>query len=135
MHRFFDRPRKFLGCRHRPARHGVTDLLSLPPTGSAAVDAAASASSVACQGSHQLVLVGKARSTVSKLVVRLEGAKQANVSKQLGVLYDAGLLSRRRTGNQIIYAVSEPAIFELCEIVCGKLRREAQASAKLFGTP
>ena len=40
--------------------------------------------------------------------------------------------SRVRAGNQIIYAVREPAIFELCEIVCGKLRREAQASAKLF---
>ena len=62
----------------------------------------------------------------------MDGAKQANVSKQLGVLYDAGLLSRVRAGNQIIYAVREPAIFELCEIVCGKLLREAQASAKLF---
>ena len=72
--------------------------------------------------------------TVSPLVARLEGAKQANVSKQLGVLYDAGLLCRVRSGNQMIYAVREPAIFELCEIVCGKLRREAQASAKLFGT-
>ena len=81
-----------------------------------------------------LFVLHEGEMTVSALVARLEGAKQANVSKQLGVLYDAGLLCRVRSGNQMIYAVREPAIFELCEIVCGKLRREAQASAKLFGT-
>lgn len=80
-----------------------------------------------------LFALHEGEATVSALVARLAGAKQANVSKQLGVLYDAGLLSRARAGNQIIYAVREPAIFELCEIVCGKLQRDAQADAKLFG--
>lgn len=62
---------------------------------------------------------------VSELVEAL-GAKQANVSKQLGILHTAGLLSRERDGNLVRYAIAEPMIFDLCELVCGKLRRDAE---------
>ena len=49
------------------------------------------------------------------MVTRLEGgSKQANVSKQLGILYDAGLLGRVRAGNRVIYAMREPVIFGWC---------------------
>jgi DNA-binding transcriptional ArsR family regulator len=68
---------------------------------------------------------------VGELVERL-GAKQANVSKQLGVLFDAGLVGRERRGNLVVYSVREPMIFELCGLVCGKLRRDAQRLARLF---
>lgn len=69
--------------------------------------------------------------SVGELVDALE-AKQANVSKQLGVLHDAGLLARKRQGNQVIYSVCEPMIFDLCDLVCGKLRRDAERRLKLF---
>ncbi len=62
---------------------------------------------------------------VSELAEEL-GAKQANVSKQLGVLHAAGLLARARDGNLVRYSVAESMIFELCELVCGKLRRDAE---------
>lgn len=62
---------------------------------------------------------------VSELAEEL-GAKQANVSKQLGVLHAAGLLARERDGNTVRYSVAESMIFELCELVCGKLRRDAE---------
>lgn len=60
------------------------------------------------------------------------GAKQANVSKQLGTLYDAGLLDRQRQGTQIFYSIREPLIFELCGLVCRKLKQDADAQAQLF---
>jgi DNA-binding transcriptional ArsR family regulator len=63
---------------------------------------------------------------VGELVDTLD-AKQANISKQLGVLHQAGLVSRERDGLLVRYGVSEPMIFELCSLVCGKLRRDAQA--------
>ena len=63
---------------------------------------------------------------VSDLVARL-GAKQANVSKQLGVLHQAGLVGRERDGIQVRYFIAEPMIFELCGLVCDKLRRDAEA--------
>lgn len=69
--------------------------------------------------------------TVGDLVESL-GAKQANVSKQLGILFDAGLLDRERSGNCVVYSIREPAIFELCEIVCGKLKRDAEKQYAAF---
>ncbi|MBL8866445.1 MAG: winged helix-turn-helix transcriptional regulator [Planctomycetia bacterium] len=69
--------------------------------------------------------------TVNELVESL-GAKQANVSKQLGILFDAGLLDRERSGNCVVYSIREPAIFELCEIVCGKLQRNARRQYATF---
>jgi DNA-binding transcriptional ArsR family regulator len=69
---------------------------------------------------------------VSELVGAL-GAKQANVSKQLGVLYGAGFLTRERDGKLVRYAVAEPMIFELCELVCGKLRRDAERRLAALG--
>jgi DNA-binding transcriptional ArsR family regulator len=63
---------------------------------------------------------------VSELVERL-GAKQANVSKQLGLLHGAGLLGRERDGAQVRYFVSDPMVAELCDAVCAKLQRDARA--------
>ncbi len=57
---------------------------------------------------------------------RRTGLKQANVSKQLRVLRQAGLVESRREGNQIQYRICEPMVFELCELVCRKLRRDAR---------
>ena len=62
---------------------------------------------------------------VSELVTRT-GMKQANVSKQLVMMFDVGLLSRQRVGNQVRYAIREPLIFQLCDLVCQKLQRDAQ---------
>lgn len=70
--------------------------------------------------------------SVSELVGRL-GAKQANVSKQLGILHAAGLLARERDGNLVRYSIAEPMIFELCELVCGKLRRDAERQLEALG--
>jgi DNA-binding transcriptional ArsR family regulator len=52
------------------------------------------------------------------------GASQQNVSKHLGVLLGAGLVSRTREGNSARYAITDDSVFELCEMVCGGLRRQ-----------
>jgi DNA-binding transcriptional ArsR family regulator len=70
--------------------------------------------------------------SVSELVNRL-GAKQANVSKQLGILFTAGLLSRERDGNLVRYGIGDPMVFDLCELVCGKLRRDAERQLAALG--
>lgn len=61
--------------------------------------------------------------TVSELVATT-AATQQNVSKHLGILHGAGVLSRTKEGNSVRYAIKDPTVFELCEIVCGGLRRE-----------
>ncbi len=51
-------------------------------------------------------------------------ASQQNVSKHLGVLLRSGLVSRRKDGNFSLYAIADEGVFELCEQVCGGIRRQ-----------
>jgi DNA-binding transcriptional ArsR family regulator len=69
--------------------------------------------------------------SVGSLVAELD-ARQANISKQLGLLYAAGLLSRERHGNEVHYSIRDAMIFELCRLVCGKLQRDAERQAQVF---
>lgn len=64
-------------------------------------------------------------------LVSAVGGTQANVSKQLKELYQAGLLSRTREGNTVIYAISEPFVFEICALACAKLNRDAERLPRL----
>jgi ArsR family transcriptional regulator len=64
--------------------------------------------------------------TVGELV-EATGQGQANVSRHLGVLHAAGLVSRRREGTYVHYAVADPGVYELCDLVCGRLQRDAEA--------
>ena len=52
------------------------------------------------------------------------GSSQQNVSKHLGVLLSAGLVSRTREGNFSRYEIADQSVFDLCEQVCGGLRRQ-----------
>lgn len=61
--------------------------------------------------------------TVSELQDAL-GASQQNVSKHLGILHAAGMVSRAKDGNHARYAISDPSVFDLCEQVCGGVRRQ-----------
>jgi DNA-binding transcriptional ArsR family regulator len=44
--------------------------------------------------------------------------KQANTSKHLRVLREAGVVKAKRAGTSVIYEVSEPLVLQLCDIVC-----------------
>ena len=52
------------------------------------------------------------------------GASQQNVSKHLGLLLRSGLVARSKDGNFSIYSIADEGVFELCELVCGGLRRQ-----------
>jgi DNA-binding transcriptional ArsR family regulator len=52
------------------------------------------------------------------------GASQQNVSKHLGILHAAGMVSRTKQGTQAVYSISDPSVFELCDQVCGGVRRQ-----------
>jgi DNA-binding transcriptional ArsR family regulator len=51
------------------------------------------------------------------------GTTQQNVSKHLGILLGAGIVSREKRGTHARYAIADESVFELCEQVCGGLRR------------
>jgi ArsR family transcriptional regulator len=56
-------------------------------------------------------------------LVQATGASQANVSKHLRLLLNAGMLSRRKQGLHVFYTITDPSVFEICDIVCGSLKK------------
>jgi ArsR family transcriptional regulator len=68
--------------------------------------------------------------SVSELA-NLLGATQPNVSRHLKILEQVGLLRRRQQGSSVYYTIAERMVFELCEMVCNRLRDrlEAQVNA------
>jgi DNA-binding transcriptional ArsR family regulator len=53
------------------------------------------------------------------------GGTQQNVSKHLGVLHSAGLVTRTKHGTSARYAIADDGVFALCDRVCGGLRKQA----------
>ncbi len=60
------------------------------------------------------------------------GATQQNVSKHLGVLHAAGMVARAKDGNHARYSISDPSVFELCDQVCGSVRRHVSELDELL---
>jgi len=59
------------------------------------------------------------------------GISQGNTSKQLQLLYEAGVLQREKVGNQVFYSICDELVIQLCELVCDKLNRDAKATAEI----
>lgn len=64
-------------------------------------------------------------------IVDVLPTSQANVSKQLKMLHDAGVVSRRKEGTQVLYQIADPMVFELCRMVCDKLNRDVTKTSRL----
>jgi DNA-binding transcriptional ArsR family regulator len=69
--------------------------------------------------------------TVNELVDSL-GLSQANVSKQLSVLREAGFLVREQRGIQAFYSIGDEMVMELCRLVCDRLNKQALAQVETF---
>jgi DNA-binding transcriptional ArsR family regulator len=69
--------------------------------------------------------------SVGELADALETTQQ-NVSKHLSALHRAGLVARQKEGNRVLYSIADPGVFELCEHVCGGLRRRIDGLDELI---
>lgn len=69
--------------------------------------------------------------SVNQLVGEV-GGTQANVSRHLQTLAAAQILRRRKDGLQVFYAIADPTIYKLCEIVCGSLEKQMTRQASAF---
>ncbi len=63
-------------------------------------------------------------------VVEVTGQNQANISKHLKMLAESGIVGRRKEGLQVFYAIGDPLIEQLCDLVCGSIVREAREQAE-----
>ena len=66
--------------------------------------------------------------TVGQLV-EASGSGQANVSKHLAVLRDAGMVGTRKEGLTTVCYIADPIVNELCEMMCSRLREEMESKA------
>ncbi len=70
-------------------------------------------------------------SSVSELIDRTE-LGQANLSKHLQLLHRMGFVDRRKDGLFVYYRLADDDVFRLCDIMCGRLEREAGSRARML---
>jgi DNA-binding transcriptional ArsR family regulator len=65
-------------------------------------------------------------------IMAATGGLQANVSKHLGLLQQAGVVRRRKDGLNVYYQIADETVFELCEVVCNSLHDRLAAQIGEF---
>ena len=60
------------------------------------------------------------------------GAKRSNVSRHLGVLLKAGVVSQRKDGLKMMYALRTPCVLNFMKCVEGVLRENAKEASKVL---
>mgnify|MGYP001039278998 CR=1 FL=1 len=65
-------------------------------------------------------------------LVEATATSQANVSKHLKVMLQAGILNRRTEGTSAFYRVEDDLIFDLCHLVCDRLAARIEQQAQHF---
>lgn len=64
-------------------------------------------------------------------IVEATGATQTNVSRHLSMMYQAGVVSRRREGSAVFYKVLDPELTEICRKVCVRIASRIEAGEPL----
>ena len=65
-------------------------------------------------------------------LVEASGASQANVSRHLQTLTDSGILSRNKDGLYVYYEIADRSVFDLCDLVCGRVEDYLRGQARAF---
>ena len=59
-------------------------------------------------------------------LIEATGFSQSHISRQLGQLHRAGLVSCERDGTRLIYAVADPLVDDLCNLVQRRLKQRLE---------
>ena len=57
---------------------------------------------------------------------------QANVSRHLQVLHAQGFVTRRKDGARVLYALADPSVFQLCDLMCVQLGRQTRERRRVL---
>jgi ArsR family transcriptional regulator len=65
-------------------------------------------------------------------IAQYVGAKRSNVSRHLGVLLNAGVVSQRKNGLKMMYALRTPCVLNFMKCVEGVLRENAKEAGRVL---
>ncbi len=71
-----------------------------------------------------------------RTVTELAGALdlgQANVSRHLALLRRHGMVARRKEGVRRPYRIADPVVFELCDLMCGRIEEDLEDRRRAMG--
>lgn len=63
-------------------------------------------------------------------IITITELGQANVSKHLKILAQAGIVSRSQKGINVYYQIANPFVFELCDLVCNSLSMQIEQQSQ-----
>ena len=75
-----------------------------------------------------LNVLGTGEMSVGDIAVQVDSSI-ANVSRHLTQMAQYGLVAREHRGNSVLYRIADPAVHELCTLVCGSIARRFDAAA------
>ena len=64
-------------------------------------------------------------------LTEISACTQANVSKHLALLAQSGLVKRESRGTSVYYSIADPAIYDLCDLVCGQVGNRLTSEAEV----
>jgi DNA-binding transcriptional ArsR family regulator len=64
-------------------------------------------------------------------IVTATGATQTNVSRHLALMYQAGVVSRRREGSTVLYRLLDPEFAQICRTMCVRVAGRIEADEPL----
>jgi DNA-binding transcriptional ArsR family regulator len=68
-------------------------------------------------------------------LTELLDCSQANVSKHLATLTRHGLVERSAQGTNAFYRIADPRVYQLCDLVCGRMAQRFASQARMLGAP
>lgn len=89
--------------------------------------------SLLCEPTRLKILnsVCKGEKSVGDIVIAVNST-QANVSRQINMLYRGKILARRKEGTQVFYRIEDNKTLTMCQAVCGEISERIGLNAKLM---
>ena len=72
----------------------------------------------------------RGEATVSELVENT-GMGQANVSKHLQLLHTLRFVARRKEGLFVYYSLADDSVFQLCDVMCGRIAQDSRERGRI----
>ncbi len=89
--------------------------------------------SLLCEPTRLKILnsVCNGEKSVGEIVIAVDST-QANVSRQINMLYRGKILARRKEGTQVFYRIDDQKTLSMCQAVCGQISERIGVNAKLM---